>query len=316
MKDDGFGVFDRGLDGRSAHDLSLEILREYCKPGKRVLVAFSGGKDSQCIYHLCQEAGVEFTAQYSVTRFEPPELWEFVRRVYPDVRIRRAYRRSLFEDVVRRGPPTRWGRWCCDCKHAKTPGFDLNVVGVRAAESAVRAQMWGAFRRTPDGQSVVCPIFWWSDRMVLAIPGEKGGAALPPLRRGMEEDRVRVLSAVAWANPAALGALPAMGAVLGARDSGVGGADDEAEGVPKGQRGAVRLGQWARRPGGGGGQAVAPVRPARKAGGGGGGGRGDGLHVRGQRVPRRRRGGGGAKLIGGRTGTPTEGRLRGGGSGQ
>ena len=86
-KNEGPGVFDKGLDGRSAHDLALDILREYCKPGKKVLVAFSGGKDSQCIYHLCQEAGVEFTAQYSVTRFEPPELWRFIREAYPDVEL-------------------------------------------------------------------------------------------------------------------------------------------------------------------------------------------------------------------------------------
>ena len=37
------------------------------EPPEGYYVAFSGGKDSQCIYHLCQMAGVKFDAYYNVT---------------------------------------------------------------------------------------------------------------------------------------------------------------------------------------------------------------------------------------------------------
>ena len=110
---------------------AIARIKNYCT-GKKTLVAFSGGKDSQCCYHLCQDAGVEFSAQYSITRFEPPELIRFIRDNYPDVTFRRAYRRSLVEEIGDDGLPNRWFRWCCDAKHRKTPGFDIVIIGVRA----------------------------------------------------------------------------------------------------------------------------------------------------------------------------------------
>ena len=41
--------------------------------GKPLVVAFSGGKDSQTVYHLAEAAGVEFEAVYSATTIDPPE---------------------------------------------------------------------------------------------------------------------------------------------------------------------------------------------------------------------------------------------------
>ena len=154
-------IYDPELDGQTKHGRAISRIRSFCR-GKKTLVAFSGGKDSQCCYHLCEEAGVPFTAQYSVTRFEPPELLRFIRENYPGVSFRRAYRRSLVEDIERRGPPSRWARWCCDAKHKATPGFDIAVVGVRAAESSKRAKTWREFGFKPDHSAYVCPIIDWT----------------------------------------------------------------------------------------------------------------------------------------------------------
>ena len=126
-------------------------------------LAFSGGKDSQCCYHLCEDAGIDFTSQYSITRFEPPELIRFILDNYPDVTFRRAYKRSLVEEIGNTGLPNRWFRWCCAAKHKKTQGFDIAVIGVRAAESPRRAANWRTFGRKQDGSFYVCPIFDWSD---------------------------------------------------------------------------------------------------------------------------------------------------------
>lgn len=154
-------IFDPDLYGRTKHALAIARIRNFCA-GKKTLVAFSGGKDSQCCYHLCEDAGVSFTAQYSITRFEPPELLAFIRENYPGVAFRRAYAKSLRAEIIESGLPTRWARWCCDAKHRAEPGFDIAVIGVRAEESARRAKNWREFGFKPDHTAYVCPIIDWT----------------------------------------------------------------------------------------------------------------------------------------------------------
>lgn len=169
------------LSGTQTASLSLDEkiqvaigrIRSFCS-GKKTLVAFSGGKDSQCCYHLCEQAGIEFSAQYSITRFEPPEMIRFMREHYPQVTFRRAYKKSLFDEIVYRGLPTRWARWCCNCKHVKTEGFDIAVIGVRAQESPRRRDTWRTFGRKPDGTFYCCPIFDWSADDVWAFLNGRG----------------------------------------------------------------------------------------------------------------------------------------------
>lgn len=147
------------------HKLAIARIRNFCT-NKKVLCAFSGGKDSQSCYHLLEEAGIPFIAQYSITRFEPPELLEFIHRVYPNVTYRRAYKRSLVEDIVRNGLPTMFSRWCCNAKHVKTEGFDIAVIGVRAEESSRRAARWRSFGQKPDRTFYCCPIIDWTSEDV------------------------------------------------------------------------------------------------------------------------------------------------------
>lgn len=134
--------------------------------GGAILVAFSGGKDSQACYHLCEDAGIEFSAQYSVTRFEPPELIKFIRQHYPDVVFRRAYKMSLTDEIEYRGLPTRWARWCCDAKHQKTEGFNHVIIGVRWEESPRRRETWRMQGVKRDKTHYLCPICDWTTEEV------------------------------------------------------------------------------------------------------------------------------------------------------
>jgi len=154
-------IHDKFLDGSTLHSRAIARIREFCG-GKKVLCAFSGGKDSQACYHLLEESGVQFHAEYSVTRFEPPELWRFIRLHYPAVTFRRTYRRSLVTDIRLRGLPNRWARWCCEAKHVKTPGADIVVIGIRWEESARRRETWRMFGLKPDKTAYLCPICDWS----------------------------------------------------------------------------------------------------------------------------------------------------------
>lgn len=158
-------VYDKDLFGKSKLETAIQRIKFHCKD-KKTLVAFSGGKDSQCCYHLAKMAGIDFFAQYSITRFEPPELLSFIRENYPDVTFRRAYKRTLVEDIVKSGLPNRWSRWCCDAKHRKTEGFEIAIVGIRWAESARRKMRWSDFGRKQDGTFYVCPIVDWTDEDV------------------------------------------------------------------------------------------------------------------------------------------------------
>lgn len=154
-------IHDKFLDGSTLYEKTLDRIRTFCD-GKRVLCAFSGGKDSQACYHLLEDAGVTFHAEYSITRFEPPELLRFIRQHYPSVTFRRCYKKSLVDDIESNGLPNRWARWCCKAKHAKTAGYDLAVIGIRWEESPRRRDTWRMFGTKPDKTPYLCPICDWS----------------------------------------------------------------------------------------------------------------------------------------------------------
>ena len=60
-------------------DVAIERLRLF-EPKEGYYLAFSGGKDSQVIYHLAKESGVRFEANYNITGIDPPELVYFIRK--------------------------------------------------------------------------------------------------------------------------------------------------------------------------------------------------------------------------------------------
>lgn len=104
------------------------------------VLAFSGGKDSQSLFHVAQLAGVHFKAQMNLTSVDPPEVIRFVRHAYPEVDMQ-APERSIFSEAVRKGLlPTMNIRWCCKTfKELKTPG-KVTLIGIRHAESMRRAK--------------------------------------------------------------------------------------------------------------------------------------------------------------------------------
>lgn len=118
---------------------AIERLRQFA-PVEGYWLAFSGGKDSQCIYHLAQEAGVTFEAHYNVTTADPPELVRFIRQHYPDVSFDRP-ELNMWQLIAReRRPFTRMARYCC--RVLKERGGEGRVVltGVRRQESVRRRE--------------------------------------------------------------------------------------------------------------------------------------------------------------------------------
>lgn len=133
---------------------AIDRLRTF-EPEEGYYLAFSGGKDSQCVYHLAKMAGVKFDAHYAVTSVDPPELVQFIKSHYPDVAFDRQYYsdgepRHYFNDGRPKPitmwsligdhtlPPTRKVRYCCAALKEPGGAERVTVTGVRWAESVRR----------------------------------------------------------------------------------------------------------------------------------------------------------------------------------
>ena len=74
---------------------------------------FSGGKDSQCLYHLVKMAGVRHKTHMNLISVDPPEVIRFVKTQYPDVELIKP-RMSIYDMAKKQHIlPTRIFRWCC-----------------------------------------------------------------------------------------------------------------------------------------------------------------------------------------------------------
>lgn len=103
-------------------------------------LAFSGGKDSQALYHIAQLAGVRFQGHMNLTSVDPPEVIRFVKKNYPEVELRKPGK-SIFQHAIEKQIlPTMRVRWCC-AEYKETAGAGkVTLIGIRHAESSRRAK--------------------------------------------------------------------------------------------------------------------------------------------------------------------------------
>lgn len=136
---------------------SIERLKAFC-PEEGYYLAFSGGKDSVVCKALLDMSDCKYDATYSVTSVDPPELVRFIKNQHSDVQRAVPRYSEAIKAIELRGkpitmwnlipmkrfPPTRWSRYCC--QYLKESGGDgrMVVTGVRWAESASRAASHGA----------------------------------------------------------------------------------------------------------------------------------------------------------------------------
>jgi phosphoadenosine phosphosulfate reductase len=129
--------------GKTKLEKTIERVQMF-EPDDGYWLAFSGGKDSQCIYHLAKMAGVKFEAHYNVTSVDPPELVRFIMDNYPDVKRDHPKDKdgkvitmwSLIENETM--PPTRMARYCCERLKESSGHGRVTMTGVRWAESVNR----------------------------------------------------------------------------------------------------------------------------------------------------------------------------------
>ena len=103
-------------------------------------LAFSGGKDSQALFHMTQLAGVKFCGHMNLTSVDPPEVIRFVKKNYPEVELIKPGK-SIFQNAIEKQIlPTMRVRWCC-AEYKETAGAGkVTLIGIRKAESSRRAK--------------------------------------------------------------------------------------------------------------------------------------------------------------------------------
>lgn len=131
---------------QSKIDYSIALLRK-CEqmaldydPEDGFYLAFSGGKDSQVLYHLAKMAGVKFKAHMNLTSIDPPEVIRFVKRNYPDVELIKP-KMSIYDMALKKHLlPTRTIRWCCAEYKEMSGAGKVTLIGIRKAESVRRSK--------------------------------------------------------------------------------------------------------------------------------------------------------------------------------
>lgn len=120
---------------RNAENIALNYDRK-----NGYYLAFSGGKDSQALYHIAQLADVRFQGHMNLTSVDPPEVIRFVKENYPEVELIKP-RKSIFQSAIEEKTlPTMRMRWCC-AKYKETAGAGkVTLIGIRKAESSRRAK--------------------------------------------------------------------------------------------------------------------------------------------------------------------------------
>lgn len=134
----------KGLQKKMLH--SVELLQKAEKIALNYdaengyFLAFSGGKDSQALFHMVQLAGVKFKGHMNLTSVDPPEVIRFVKKNYSEVELTKPGKSIYQYAVEKKILPTMRVRWCCS-EYKETAGAGkVTLIGIRKAESARRAK--------------------------------------------------------------------------------------------------------------------------------------------------------------------------------
>lgn len=143
--DDALALFPAALARKVEYFVGLlrkadRIALSY-DPTEGYYLAFSGGKDSQALYHVSKLAGVKFKAHMNLTSVDPPEVIRFVRSTYPDVHMIPP-KDSIYNIAVRKKGilPSIHARWCCAEFKERAGAGKVTLIGIRHEESVRRAK--------------------------------------------------------------------------------------------------------------------------------------------------------------------------------
>ena len=180
---------------RAKMEYSIDLIRKSEKMALRLdpengfYNTFSGGKDSQCLYHLVKMAGVKEKTHMNLTSVDPPEVIRFVKRNYPDVELIKPDM-SIYDMAKKKHlMPTRRFRWCCAEYKEMSGAGKVTLIGIRKEESARRAKR-GEISTSIKGKRTEETFDQWSEheeKMVTCVGG-KDKILVSPIIHWTERD--------------------------------------------------------------------------------------------------------------------------------
>ena len=119
-------------------DFAIKLLqsaeKKAAEVGQPVEIAYSSGKDSDCLLELAKMAGINYRAIYKITTIDPPGSTKHAKE--KGVECRRP-KETFLQLIDRKGLPSRQMRFCCAVlKEYKI--LDYVALGVRKDESNAR----------------------------------------------------------------------------------------------------------------------------------------------------------------------------------
>lgn len=156
-------------------DQSIRLLQSIPQDKGEIILAYSGGKDSDVCLELCKMAGIPFKAVYHSTTIDPPGTIKHV--IDNGVKIIRP-KKPFFALMREDGFPSRFARWCCRLLKEFYDG-DIVIQGIRASESKKRAERYKEPEqcRVYDKKHksrVYMPILFWTDEDIAEFVRERG----------------------------------------------------------------------------------------------------------------------------------------------
>ena len=138
------------LEQKSIERIQLAAMMSEQYYDSPVICTYSGGKDSDVMVELFKRSGVNFEVVNSHTTVGAPQTVYHIRNkfkaleeqgikatvIYPTYKGKRT---SMWEMIVKKGPPTRIHRWCCALFKERNSPNRMVATGVRWDESARRA---------------------------------------------------------------------------------------------------------------------------------------------------------------------------------
>ena len=130
--------------------VAIQRLKTFEPSTEPYYLAYSGGKDSDCIKILAELSGVKYETYHNLTSVDAPETVNYIKN-QPDIIIQRKYWDYEHKNPItmwnlipeKKMPPTRLVRYCCaELKEWGGQGRKV-ITGVRWAESQKRAESAG-----------------------------------------------------------------------------------------------------------------------------------------------------------------------------
>jgi len=158
---------------------SIKFLKNLSKDyvsDKRIILSFSGGKDSMATLLICKNAIEDFYILFNDTGIELPKTLEYTYRVVDEFDFKLILASAgdkFFKSLKTFGPPARDYRWCCKViklgpiakviKEKFGNNTVLSIVGQRKYESLARARSPRVWRnKWLPNLVITSPILDWT----------------------------------------------------------------------------------------------------------------------------------------------------------